>query len=618
LGHVFWREIRDQGWLNMIRSSFLGIEIAKSGVLAARAGLDTVSHNISNANTEGYSRQINSQRATYPLAYPGPFVTLRPGTVGTGTEVYQITRVRSQFVEAQIHDEGGVLNRDTVLSEGYTRVENIFNEPSEYALESLMEEFFNAWEDLSNDPESASTRTNLREVATNLTTFVNELDSNLTQEVGYLNSQISERVDRINSLASQVASINKQITQLEGQGVSTQMKANDLKDQRDGYIEEISQIINARVIEHNDGSVSVLAQGHPIVSGDYVNVLGLRPETGNPSKLVVEFANSRIPVAVTSGELQGLIQMRDVEIPALREQVSAMVTAFTNRVNRLHMQGYGLDGSTGRAFFADYEARRVTGDIVLPAGVGLDTTLDDLGVDSGDFFIQGQRFELSSDDVKPGSAITLGTLVGRIEESLTDVRVYIDDSLGFNRLVVGQFNPAQADNTLEAKDGTSNFFEVFGLKNRPVEELPTEPAYQNSLYNFKLNPVINNDLDTIAATGNDGLGYPGPGDNRTALAIADLKNYNKAIANTTFQEFYQSTITVLGSISQNYERAMNSQTLVVEQLESKRQEISGVNLDEEAVNLIKYQKAYEASARAMTAIDEVLDLIVNRLGTVGR
>jgi flagellar hook-associated protein 1 len=148
--------------------------------------------------------------------------------------------------------------------------------------------------------------------------------------------------------------------------------------------------------------------------------------------------------------------------------------------------------------------------------------------------------------------------------------------------------------------------------------LPTEPAYQNALFNFRLNPVLNNDLDAIAAAGNDGLGYPGPGDNRTALALADLKNSNTAIFNTTFQEYYQSTITTLGSISQNYERAVNSQSLVVEQLEAKRQEISGVNLDEEAVKLIQYQKAYEASARAMTAIDEVLDLIINRMGTVGR
>ena len=602
----------------MIRSSFLGIEIAKSGVLAARGGLDTTSHNISNANTEGYSRQVNSQRSAYPLSYPGPFVTLRPGTVGTGVELYAITRVRSQFVEAQIHDEGGALTRYTVLSEGYVRVENIFNEPSEYALESLMEEFFNAWEDLSNDPESASTRTNLREVALSLTTFVNELDTNLSQEVEYLNTQIRERVTRINSLAGQIASINKEIAQLEGQGVSTQVKANDLKDQRDGYIEEISKLINARVIEHNNGTVSVLAQGHPMVSGDYVNELGLRPADGDPTQLIVEFASSRIPVAVTSGELQGLLQMRDTEIPAMRQQASELITAFTNRVNRLHLEGYGLDGRSGRAFFADYEARRVTGDIVLPTSVSLDTTLDELNVDSGDFFIQGHRFELTSADVKPGNAITLGELIQRIEEPLSDVRVYIDSSLGFNRLVIGQFNPVNADATLEVKDGTSSLFEVFGLKDRPVEEMPTEPAYQNALYNFKLNPVINADLDAIAATGNDGLGYPGPGDNRTALAIADLKNSNTAIYSTSFQEFYQSTITVLGSISQNYERSVNSQTLVVEQLEAKRQEISGVNLDEEAVKLIQYQKAYEASARAMTAIDEMLDLIVNRLGTVGR
>ena len=452
----------------------------------------------------------------------------------------------------------------------------------------------------------------------NITEFVNELDFKLKEEVEYINTQLRERVDRVNSLAGQVADINSQITQLEGQGVSTQMKANDLKDRRDAYIEELSQVINARVIEHNNGSVSVLAQGHPIVSGTHVNWLGLRPDNDDPTRLNVEFKNSRIGVAVTSGELQGMIQLRDVELPKVRQNVSEMVTAFTNRINRLHKEGYGLDGFKGRSFFNDHEHRRVTGDIPLPSGVDLDTTLDELGIDAGDFFIQGQRFELSEDDIKPGSAITLGTLIERIEEPLIDVRVTIDNTLGFNRLVISQYNPVDADTEFTIKDGNSNFFELMGLKDRPVEEMATEPVYQNSLYNFRLNPVINNTLDAIAATGDDGLGYPGPGDNRTALAIADLKNDNKAIYNTTLQEYYHSGITTLGSVSQDYERSYNSQTLVVEQLQAKRQEISGVNLDEEAVKLIQFQKAFEASARSLTALDQVLNTIINNMGIVGR
>jgi flagellar hook-associated protein 1 len=602
----------------MIRGTFLGIEIAKKGLMAARAALDTTGHNIANANTEGYSRQRVNIKASYPLSYPGPFVTLRPGQIGTGAEVTSITRIRSEFIDAQIQREGGSQQKYEVMDQYFTRIQDIMGEPSENGINGLMESFFNAWEDLANDPESASTRTNLRESATALTNFVNEVDFKLKEEVESLNDEISERVTRINSLAQQIADVNKQIVQLEGSGQSNTIKANDLKDRRDLFIEEMSGLINARVIAQDNGALSVLVQGHPIVSGQYNHEIGLKYDPNDPTHPVVEFTKSRIPLNITSGELAGLYKMRDEEIPKLRSDVSQLVSAFTNRVNELHLEGYGLDGNKGRPFFADNETRRLAGTIPLPATTTLDTTLDQLGITSGDFFVQGQRIAIKDTEVLPGSSITVRQLLNRIEDTGIDIRAKLDTSLGFSRIQISQYNPVDADSPLTAADGSSNFFEVTGLKTAVVQTFASDPAYENSLYNFRLNSTILADLDTIAATGDDGLGYPGAGDNRTALAIADLKNDNKAIYNTTFSQYFQGTVATLGSAAQNVGRSYESQKLVVEQLNARREEISGVNLDEEAVSLIKYQRAFEASSRAMTTVDETLDLIVNRLGTVGR
>jgi flagellar hook-associated protein FlgK len=310
--------------------------------------------------------------------------------------------------------------------------------------------------------------------------------------------------------------------------------------------------------------------------------------------------------------------MRDREIPAVSEHFGQLITAFVNRVNRLHLDGYGLDGLTGRAFFADHEQRRFAGVLPLAANVTLDTTLDELGVTSGDFFVQGQHIMIDAAEAMPGTAITLGALLRRIEDANIDIRAELDDSLGFSRIVISQYNPVAADTPLTIKDGSSNFFELVGLDKARLEELDFEPPYQSSLYNFKLNSSILNDLNTIAATGNDDLGYPGPGDNRTALAIADLKNDNRALFATSFNEFYQGMVSTLGSASQTAQRSLNTQQLVVDQLEERREEVSGVNLDEEAINLVRYQKAFEASARALNTIDETLELIVNRLGIAGR
>lgn len=602
----------------MTVGTFLGLEAVKKGMLAARTGLDTTGHNISNAGTEGYSRQIVNIRAAYPLAYPGPFVTLRPGMLGSGAEVSSITRVRSEYVEAQIHAENGGQQYYDVISSTFTRVQDILGEPSDNGINGQMEGFFNAWEDLSNDPESTSGRTNLREAALGLVNFVNEVDFKLRSELTDINTQISERVVRLNSLATQVAAINKQIIEIEGSGKGDSLKANDLKDSRDSMIEEMSGLINARVIANSNGGVSVLIQGHPIVTNEFAHPVGLRQNPADPDRPLLEFTSSRIPLAVNSGEIAGLTRMRDVEIPAVRQKLAELMTAFTNRVNVLHLEGYGLDGSKGRAFFSDIEHRRAEGQNFWPATTTRDTTLDVLGITSGDFFVQGHRIVIEDKEVLPGTTVTLGQLLDRIDAANIDTRSVLDLTAGAPRIRISQYNPVSADTQLTIKDGTSNFFELSGLKDIAIMDIPLEPKYQNSLYNFNLNSPIMQSLDTIAAAGDDGLGFPGPGDNRTALNIADLKNDTAAIFQTTFSEYFQATVATLGSTAQNAERSLNSQKLVMEQLDARRQEISGVNLDEEAVNLIRYQRAFEACARAITTVDEILDLIANRLGTSGR
>jgi flagellar hook-associated protein FlgK len=214
--------------------------------------------------------------------------------------------------------------------------------------------------------------------------------------------------------------------------------------------------------------------------------------------------------------------------------------------------------------------------------------------------------------------LTVRDLLARIEKASPDLRATLDTSAGQPRIVISQFNPASGRDDLKLVDGNSNFFETTGLDTARVVNLGPEPPYDNSLANFRLNTSVLNDLNAIAAAGDDGQGFTGPGDNRNALALADLKTSNQSLFGTSFGEYFESGIARLGAASQGAQRARDGQELVLQQLEERRQEISGVNLDEEAVQLIKYQKAFEASARALNVVDETLDLIVNRMGTVGR
>jgi flagellar hook-associated protein 1 FlgK len=555
--------------------------------------------------------------AQFPLNFPGAFVTLRPGQIGTGTVVTGIERIRSQFVDAQIYSQNGSQGMFQQLSDIFQNVESVIGEPSDTATNGLISNFFNAWGDLANDPTSAASRTQLTQAANQLTDFVNGVYKGLQDQIANINDQLTSKVSQLNSLAGQLATVNHQIIQAQGDGSDPAAQANDLMDQRDQLINQISSIVNARVSFSQDGSVSLLIQGHPIVQGDVASKVSLNPNPSDPLRPVVEFSASRIPLEITGGELAGLTQMRDIAIPAVQKGLAQVMTALTNRVNEVHLNGYGLDGDTGRAFFSDTETRRFSGS-PLASTTTLDTTLDQLGVTSGDFFVDGQRIVLSDADVKTGTAITLRELFQRIETPNIEVRMNLDTSLGYTRIQVGQWNPVDASSQLTIKSGSSNFLQATGLASAQLETLHTDPAYQNSLYNFSLSPAVKANPDAIAAAGNDGTGFPGPGDNRTALAIAALQNDATTINGSTFQQYYQSAIADLGSQAQAADNALNSSSLALQQLSSKQQSISGVNLDEEATNLIMYQKAFEANSRMITTVDETIDTIINKMGLAGR
>jgi flagellar hook-associated protein 1 FlgK len=602
----------------MIRGTFLGMEVAKKGVLVARGALDTVSHNIANANTEGYSRQRVNLKESFPLTFPGYGFNLTPGTIGTGVEIQSITHIRDTFIEAQYLKEGATLGNYQVIDDGLGRIENIFNDPTDYGFNSLLTALFDAWEDVSNEPESLSSRTNLVEVTKSLTGFVNDAARKLDLEVQNINTLIETRVKEVNSLAAQIADLNKQIIQI--QSGSNRQNANDLIDSRDTLIRQLSSLVNVRTeLTEAPGSVAVIMQGHPIVLDDFYDQVELAGQEENGSSPTLRFVRSKVAVPLADGEIMGLEILRDEYIPRFRKEFGVLVSTLCNRVNQLHLEGYGLDGNTGRPFFADFATWKLEGLASLPTGTEEDTTLDELGMISGDFFVEGQRIVVTDEEVRPGLALTVGELLERINQATPDIRFTLDTSLGFARIVVERYNPIDANLDIDIKDGTCSFFELAGIDPSFERQLRTSAEYGGVLHEFSLSPAILSSLKAIGTAADDGTGQSGgPGDNRTALAIADLKNVKDTYLGATFNEFYQSLISILGADGEIINNNVSSQQQVMEEVKARRESVSGVSLDEEAVNLIKFQQAFAASSRALTALDEILDLIVNRLGLVGR
>ncbi len=601
----------------MIRGTFLGMEIAKKGVLVARAALDTISHNIANANTEGYSRQRVNLTESFPITMPGIGFKMSPGMVGTGVDLKSITNIRDTFIEAQYLKEGATLGNYQVIDDGLRRVENIFNDPTDYGFNTLLSSFFDAWEDVSNEPESLSSRTNLAEVTKSLTGFVNEAARKLDLEVQNINNLVEIRVKEVNSLAAQVADLNKQIIQVQSGG--TNQNANDLIDTRDTLVRKMATFINVRTQPTEaPGGIAVLLKGHPIVLNDFYDQVELTSEGTDLTTPTLRFQRSKVAVPLADGEIQGLITLRDDYIPRFREEFGILVSTLANRINQDHILGYGLDGNTGRPFFADYPTWRLEGLTSLPAGTSLDTTLDKLKIISGDFFVEGQRIVVTDEEVRPGTALTIRSLLDRINTATPDMRFSLDTALGFPRIVVERYNALNATDDINIKDGTCNFFEVAGIDPSFERQLLTSAQYGGVLREFSLSPAIQSSLQAIAGAADDGTGQSGgPGDNRTALAISDLKNEKDPFLGATFNEYYQSLISILGADGEIINNNSRSQQQVMDEVKARREAVSGVSLDEEAVNLIKFQQAFSASARAMTALDDVLNTIINKLGLVG-
>jgi flagellar hook-associated protein 1 FlgK len=610
----------------VIRGTYLGLEAASRGLAAAQSALDTISHNVANANTEGYSRQRVNLKATEALPIPGILMGTSPGQQGTGVRVINIERMRDEFLEFVYRHESGVGGEADIIKSGLLNIQGFFNEPGEYGLGRMIENFFNSWEILSTDPESLSTRANLRDQAQTFINAVQTIDKQFDVEVRRLNDQILMKVNEINTIAKDIGHLNNQISAIEA---NNSQQANDLRDERDLLVAKLSRIINVEVVEDNFGAYSVNVGGHPLVEKNFTTPIVAKPYSTPVGVSYSLQLSSGLPLDLTRGELNGFLKLRDNILPDAWHNFNVSVSAIVNRVNQLHREGYGLDGGTNRSFFNDITTRELWGLTPLPALTGLDTKLSNLGITSGDFFIGNFRAIITDDDVSPDSTVTVRDVLTRIFNG-TDGKVQgvLDTSGTTSGVILRMHNPPDMpadgttgsyENDIDAKAGTSNFLQALGIDPTTEVKLEQDQPYVNVARTLSLNPLIAKDLRVIAAArANDDGKYSGPGDNRLALAMADLKNLPSFVQGDSISGYYQGTIVTVGVKVQEATRLTTNQELIMGSIENRRDAVAGVSLDEEAVNMIKFQRALEAAARMISVADQVLDLIINQMGYAGR
>lgn len=558
------------------------LDMCKWSTLAQQANIEVIGHNIANVNTPGYSRQKVVLNAA-------PSITTVIGQMGTGVRAVEVQREHDKFVNAQINFEKQILGNWQAQDYSFQRIEGIFNESSEYGLSSAMNEFWNAWQSLADNPSGQAERVGLISIAETMARDFNKMYEDLHTIKVDTNSSIKGAVDNINALVDQIVELNEKISQIEvGQDT-----ANDFRDQRESLLDELAQKIGFSCVEDDTGQVSIfLENGHPLVQPGRGWHLAVEVNATNNNFHDVGWDDGTgilrdITGNITRGELGGLLEIRDTIVPSYIGKVDKLAAGIINETNKLHYYGYGIDGSTENNFFNPLSvSTNISGDNTGNASIDVGTVYDNSVLTLDDYeirFTGAATFEIYN--VTDGTQVMDARINGVVDN---------DGSFAYTSGDDIEFEGIRVVIT----DG------AIGLTSGDIF---TVDSTGDAAKNMMLNPDIVNDVNKIA-TSEDGSGN----DNLNALAMAGLRNGNYMSNNTTsFDGYYSGLIGEIGVDAQNASRSFLYKQTMVEQLTSRRESISGVNLDEEMANLIRYQQAFTASARMITLVDEMMDELLN-------
>ncbi|NLK21794.1 MAG: flagellar hook-associated protein FlgK [Epulopiscium sp.] len=592
-----------------MNSSFFGINIGAQALYTARTALDVTSHNISNMGTEGYSRQIAKQKATMPI----PLGTGK-GMVGTGSEVYDIVRQRDVYLDTKFWNENKMLGEFTIKRTQLSLIEGIFNEPSDEGFNTIFNDFFSAFQEVADNPESMEARNGLKEQALTFTKFFNDAATRLKEYQKDINFEIGVRVKDINTIAQKIESLNREIFRYERHGD----KANDLRDQRDLLVDRLSRIVNteAKEIEAQTPSGEMQKQfivsinGQTLVNHFTYNQLEIkvRESKNNPTdaeNLYDIYWGGGVKFDTTSptlsGEIKGYMDIRD---------------------------GNNNNGFKGKIESVDIDTREI---VIANASKG------DMN-ETGEIKINGKAYKYSSFNYDEDSKKV--TMILEMETpiepgSLENQEVQIGSDMGYkgiphymNRLNEFVRTFARAFNEGKTRGGkeipemtghaggyglngeTENHFFAYRNADGNIKNMTTGIDYETlTAENFTLSKDID-DVANIAAAKEKGL----KGDGRMMQELFSIKINTEVFNEGTPGSYMES---IMGELGVNTKQAVmieDMQINISKIVENQRMSVSGVDSNEEMTNLIKFNQAYNMAAKMISVMDAIYDVTINRMG----
>ena len=607
--------------------------------MAHTDAITTAGHNISNANTEGYSRQRVQLKEFDPLYKPDLERAERAGMIGQGMDSQSIKRVRDELLDQRITEQQHSESYWETRSKYYTMIEQIYNEPDDVSIRSNMDKFWEGWQELSVHPESQAAR---QAVVTRGESLADSIKTKWEALMGVgnlINGDIEATVKQVNDYTRQIAALNAEIVRSRGMGDNP----NDLLDRRDLLVDKLSKIINITSDRRDSDEFMVHLDGHVLVQGGIARGFELETVVDNNGYDKLVWKDTGNDAVIKGGTLGALIELRDVDIRSEVQSLNTMTMNFSDLVNDIHRNGYGANNVTGLDFFTQHSfVENVNGNYDRDG----DGTLDHSYIFrfTGTTKLNPQE-QIGLEGVMtlsgPGGNVqvayhptdTVETVINRINDSNGEVKAYLDRN---NNLVLKGTTASAVENPdfvirhvedsgffltgytgiLQASGaaGAYDYAQADAVQALAGAQFAVSPVLNPAGY-IEVNQALKNDVMSVAAAYKDNSGNVNAGDGRAAVEIAAIRNTKVMIGHErTFDDYFADSVTNVGLKGEQAENMHLSHSAVMEDLRSLRDSISGVNIDEELADIIKFQHGYNAAAKFVTVWDSLLDTIINRLG----
>ncbi|MCI5727191.1 MAG: flagellar hook-associated protein FlgK [Clostridium sp.] len=586
--------------------------IATRGLSAAQTTIDVTSHNVANANTEGYSRQRAELETTRPMS-----TQLFRGQLGTGVKVSAIDRIRDTFLDYQYRTENSTLGRADVRNTSLYQIETLFNEPSDTGISTLIGKFFDSFQELAKQPNSSNARTVAVQQTVALADALNHAHTKLSDLIVDTKDSLRANAKDVNSLLDQINTLNKEIKTVSTAG----QRPNDLMDRRDKLLDELSYKFNIQITNREFDGIDVAP----------VDDCGMKQSTLVSSK--------------SSEDICGRISyISSVE----QDKTYPNVTVITY---------YALGDTTTEknkrtlrvADLTDIQKKQLESCNLIWA-------------DKNGNAVKGDGYPIGENDIINAGELKLfnpsnGEIAGNIQIQ-NDIRQYIDEinklakaiALSVNAIHSGVSNPINSN-------GTPNRDFVPLFVNKKIADYDINHQMTNldntlmaeceiDASNISINEELIYDVMKLKTKTHDNLfaytnqnDLDGEGDGTRALQISKLRDQllriqdmgekinerkdlilsndgleiQSDVSGMTLDSYFKDIIDKLGVKAQEATRQQKNQSTMVNSVENSRLSVSGVNLDEELSNLIQFQHAYSANAKIISTLDELLDVVVNGL-----